>query len=583
MTIFHLHPDTIHEHIALFTKAPSKIYLGHIASAAVLIYLGSQSPSVPAWFLYLWAAIEIVITPAALGWLVNSYKNNPAQWVDKPKWVNRLDGLFLLVGLSWGTMMFVSLNSSNAVHFSMQMAIIAGAGAASVKSLGIFPRSFALYGISFFGLVAARVFMLGGDYIFLGVLIVVFLIMLLGLSKDTLLSIKQYIEIKNQNLKLAKQYQDAAARADNANREKTRLLATASHDLRQPFHAIGLYLETLTGRGFSEQDEKTITQVKHSLDGMTRLFNSLLDVSLLDEEKVEVNRSKTSAHKLISGIVEDFRPIAKVAGVSIELNVPDLTIFCDPILLRRMVQNLISNSIKYGGGSPITAYATKNKETMSICVKDLGPGIPAEAQAIIFEEFAQLDRAKPITLTAAPSHQERGLGLGLAIVKRLAQLQGIKVKLVSDATGTTFLLEGIPISETPIALKGAAQLFAKDSMFKNKLILIIDDDTGSLKATSSLLAYWGCRTITSEGTGKILEGLQPDFIICDFELSDGKTGLDVLQSVKKVLNKSVPALIISGNSSIEVRQAVEKAGLNLINKPVQPVKLRSALLQGFTS
>ncbi len=583
MTYSQLSPDTIHEHITLFTAAPRKIYLGHIASVSVLLYLGSQSPSVPAWFLFLWAATEIVFTPLALGWLSNSYRKNPERWVSKQRWINLFDSLFLFVGLSWGTMMFVSLNPDNSVHFSMQMAIIAGASAASVKSLGLFPRSFVLYGVSFLGLVTVRLFSLGNEYVILGGLVLVFLIMLLGLAKDALLSIQRYIDIKNQNLELAKQYQDAAERADNANREKTRLLATASHDLRQPFHAIGLYLETLTGRGFSPQDETTIDRIKHSLDVMTRLFNSVLDVSLLDEGKVEVNKTNISLLQMVRGVVDDFHPIAKIAGASLDFTVPDIGVFCDPVLLRRMIQNLVSNAIKYGDGSPVTIFTTEGNNRVNLFVKDLGPGILSTDQKIIFEEFAQLDKALPAKSSKnMPDHQEKGLGLGLAIVKRLAQLQGISVTMTSNTTGTIFQLGGIPLSKiVPHGERAALQNLPGEAI-ADKLVMIIDDDEESLNATTDLLSHWGYKTITSTGNLDLLENHQPDFIICDFELANGQTGLELLQAARSLRNKQIPALIISGTSSIEVRKKIEKEGFNLIKKPVQPALLRSALLKAFT-
>lgn len=581
MNTTHLPPGTAHEHISLFVKAPRMIYLGHISSAAVLIYLASQAVHVPSWFIYLWAGIELIATPFAIGWLAHSYNKNPDNWPNKRRWVSLLDGLFLFIGISWGVMMFVSLNPASTAHFSMQMAIAAGASAAAVKSLGLFPRTFALYAIPFLGLLSARLMILGGDYIMLGILVLIFMVMFLGLSKDALLSIQQYIKIKHENLELAEKYKDAAMRADNANREKTRLLASASHDLRQPAHAIGLYLETLSVKDFNKKDQTTLKRIGQSLKVLTKMFNSVLDVSLLDAGKITVNKSIVPLHGLVSGIVNDFQQMASLVGASIEMQIPDVNVNCDPVLLRRMVQNLISNSIRYGEGGNITVYAVQDGNKLRLNVKDMGPGISKKDHGAIFEEFSQINNEGKTSPIETKPEQEKGVGLGLSIVKRLAAMQGIKLSMTSDMSGTIFSMSEIPISSemAPAKVEVSKRLTGKP--FSGKLIMIIDDNDDSRNATSELLTHWGCVTITSNGTLDDLADHKPDFIICDYELSGGKNGINVLNEAVEMLGYQVRSVIISGNSSVDAKNDVASAGQVLISKPVRPAQLRSALLAAF--
>lgn len=438
--------DTAHERISLFIKAPRMIYLGHISSACILLYLASHLSHVPHWFLYLWGVVEIVGTPFALGSLTRCYSGDAqGWWGGKRRWMFALDSLFLFVGISWGAMLFISLNPESTPYFSIQMAIAAGASAAAVKSLGLFPHAFKLYSIPLLGLLSARLFLLGGDYVLLGLLVLVFLAMLVGLSKDVMTRMNEYIAIKYQNLNLAEQYRDAAAQANHANREKTRLLTAASHDMRQPIHAAALHLETLSADKFNDKDKATIGNIKQSLAQLDEMFNSVLDASLLDSGKITVSNADVSLAKIVHSIIEDFQHMAVAAGASIETEIPDITISCDPALLRRMIQNLISNAIRYGGAGKITVKTTVEGRELSISVKDTGPGIPLEDQAVIFEEFSRLDQGNGEQGGITASDQGRGLGLGLAIVKRLAALQGMTVELTSDRSGTVFKLGAISI------------------------------------------------------------------------------------------------------------------------------------------
>lgn len=451
--------DFDHDRILIFTKAPKMIYLGHISSACVLIYLAVQSPQVPTWFIYVWSFIELIITPFLLGWLARSYNKNTDLWKKRKKlWLNCINALFLFIGLSWGTMLFVSLNPENAPYFSMQMAIAAGASAASVKSLGLLPNALKLYIVSFLGLLSVRLMFLGGDYILLGLLVIVFMAMLTGLSKDVFLAVNEYIKIKQQNLELVDKYKDSAMRANNANREKTRLLTAASHDMRQPIHAAALHLESLSAEGLSNEDWVTVGKVKQSLASLDRMFNSVLDVSLLDSGKISVSNSDVSLRKIVSSIVDEFQNMAEAAGTCIETNIPDVVISCDPVLFRRMIQNLISNAIRYGAASKITVYATDEGGSIRISVKDMGPGIHPKDQSIIFEDFSRLDQEDGGNLSNATSGQEKGMGLGLAIVRRLAALQGMSLSLTSNqsgeslqsGSGTIISLARIPIAASPL-------------------------------------------------------------------------------------------------------------------------------------
>ena len=582
-------PDaSVEDHINIFLKAPSSIYVGHIASAATLLYIASQNPVVPVWFLYGWAVLELVGYPVMMEVWARLYKNSKPETRNYHRWIFMMDVLCAIVGASWGTMMFVSLHPENAVNFAIQMSIAAGATAAAVRSLAIFPRSFTVYAIPFLGLLAMRLFMLGGNFVLLGGLVLIFLFMLLRSGKDVMESVSQFIAIRNENLDLAERFRGAAAEAEHANREKTRLLAAASHDLRQPIHAIGLHLETLPIDQMEKENKQTLTRIRNSLQTLSKLFNSLLDVSLLDSGKIQVRPTVFDLRELLDAVLEDYEPLAEIAHVTLVLECPRNGVLGDAILIRRMVQNLVSNAIRHSHGGLVRIVVEREGDRLAIQVADDGPGIAKEHQAAIFEEFTQIVRMP--TRAHKLEHNDddddqKGLGLGLAIVRRLADLMELKLDMDSDSTGTRMWIKGLQkadLADISGDVGNPSQRIG--AMFRQKHILVADDDAETLEATAGLLQKWGCQVYKASNIDEI-HGLQnkPDLVISDYSFGDRYTGLDIIVTARQTYGDELKALIVSGDSSDLVQKKVEDADLLLIHKPVQPVQLRSAMLDAFLS
>ena len=579
--------NRVREHVNVFLKTPDSIYIGHIASALVLLFIASGNPSVATWFLVFWGILEIVFYPFLMEVWRRSYM---AVAPDKQKpylWIRFMDYLSLLVGASWGVMTYVSLTPDNVAHFAIQMSIAAGATAAAVRSLGVFPRSFTLYAVPYLGLLSLRLFLLGDEFILLGGLVLVFLSMMLRFGHDTLESVSQYIEISSENLDLAQRYREAAEAARHANREKTRLLAAASHDLRQPLHAIGLHIETLPLETMDEKSQETLGRIRSSLQTLSKLFNSVLDLSLLDSGKVQVRPSLVDLEDMLNHVLDDYEPLAEIAHVTLMLECPKVGILADGILVRRMVQNLLSNAIRHSGGGFARILVEVEGEDLSIAVCDDGPGIPAEHQAVIFEEFTQIEkRHERIMPNMGNSDQvEKGLGLGLAIVRRLADLQKLSVDLVTSPSGTTITINGFksaPLSQKSKPTKGPTDRIG--AIFDNKRVLVVDDDEETLKATVSLLQAWGCLFASAESLEALDQIEGPiDLIISDYSFPARYTGLDIIRDARVRYGNDLKALVISGDLSDEMQQRVKQEKLLLIHKPVQPVQLRSAMLGLFSS
>ncbi|PLW76915.1 ATP-binding response regulator [Cohaesibacter celericrescens] len=579
--------DRVREHINLFLKTPVSIYWGHIASAAALLYIAVQNAAVPVWFVWSWGVLQIVGYPCLLELWRLSYQRSTFENKKPYLWIQLMDLLSFGVGASWGVMLFISLNPDNVAHFAIQMSIAAGATSAATRSLATFPRSFALYAVSFLGLLAVRLFLLGDDFIVLAGLVLVFLAMLLRYGYDVLQSVSQYIAISNENLDLAQRYRDAADEADHANREKTRLLAAASHDLRQPIHAIGLHMETLPTALMDDRGRETMQRIRSSLQTLSKLFNSLLDVGLLDSGKIQVRNGRFDLQDMLSRVVDDYEPLAELSHVSLTLECPRVGVMGDTILIRRMVQNLLSNAIRHAEKGTVRVHVSNRYGRLSIAVADDGAGIAKEHQALIFEEFTQISHGTPRLSSShnTVASQDKGLGLGLAIVRRLADLQHLTLDLQTGPTGTCLSINGLeaaPLTAlTEQAITPSERIGAR---FKQKRILVVDDDQESLKATVNLLNKWGCQTSEARHMADLDSVEGPfDLVISDHSFGADYTGIDIVKEARRLFGPSLKALIVSGDSSGAVKNLISKAGLLLIYKPVQPVQLRSAMLDIFLS
>ena len=391
----------------LFARAPAKIFFGHIASAGVLIYLAWDVIPLPA--LIIWGVWEIFGTPILLYKLGKQVEHSGRTELNLKRWQNSLHLLFAAVGLSWGLFISMGLDVNNPAHFSIQMAIVAGASAAAARSLGIFKYSFYFYEIPFTGLLAIRIFTLGEDYILLGVLVVIFMVMLCRLANDTSEELSDYLATKAENLDLAEKYQRAAKKADDANAAKTQFLAQANHDLRQPIHAIGLLSECLRDQPMDEEGNQILDTIDTSVENLSNLFKSLLNITSLESGALTPELSIFSVDEVLKQIIRQAQPEATLHKSKLVSVSTSFWVKTDKALLTSILQNLVFNSVKYARGSKILIGARLKKGTVGIHVLDQGVGVPASLQTKIFDEFVRVD---------PNGTGVDGLGLGLAIVAR---------------------------------------------------------------------------------------------------------------------------------------------------------------------
>jgi signal transduction histidine kinase/CheY-like chemotaxis protein len=370
-----------------------------------------------------------------------------------------------------------------------------------------------------------------------------------------------------ENADLAGELQVQKDAAEAATLAKSRFLAAASHDLRQPVHALSLFAGALHGAGLPPDAQQLVDHINAAVASVDGLFASLLDISRLDAGAVSAQRAVVAVQPLLERICREHAMEAAQKRLALKQMPCSAHITTDAVLLERILRNLIANAVRYTDSGRVLVGCRRRGGCLSIEVWDTGRGIPAEEQDRIFDEFHQLQEPG--------AERGPGLGLGLAIVRRLCILLGLDLTLRSQpGRGSCFSLLA-PLAATPAYAAPAEAAFQPAS----GLILVIDDHAGIREAMGTLLRRWGHSTLIAGSKEEALahSNSRPDLIICDYHLADEASGIDLIAALRARCGRRVPAMLITGDSSLAVTEAAASAGLLLMQKPVPNGRLRTAV------
>jgi signal transduction histidine kinase/ActR/RegA family two-component response regulator len=361
---------------------------------------------------------------------------------------------------------------------------------------------------------------------------------------------------------------------EDANRAKTRFLAAASHDLRQPVHALGLFIAQLKETRNENARDRLIERVAVSSNAVADLIEALLDISRLDAGSIGARPVEFNLQSLFDRIEHACAPVAVAKGLRLRIRPTVLWIRTDPVLLERILLNLCANAIRHTrqGGAILTARI--RGAHVRIQVWDTGVGIAPEQQSKIFEEFYQV--GPPI------DGESKGLGLGLAIVDRLATLLGCRVTVRSTpARGSVFALD-VPRagSDQPAVMRGAEPVFP--TRFDGMRLIVIDDDAEAREATEGLLRQWGCKVLSARDGREALRLLgraagPPDLVVSDYRLGPDERGTDVVQVIRARFRRDIPAIIVSANAGTALQEECLAGGVHFLQKPLNAARLRALL------
>jgi signal transduction histidine kinase/CheY-like chemotaxis protein len=400
----------------------------------------------------------------------------------------------------------------------------------------------------------------------------IYLIALLFWGKKIHQSTLESIRLKLSNDQLVTELlqqkteaEEAQHKAEAANVAKSKFLASASHDLRQPLHAMGLLLHALEDRLDRNELITIVQQIENSHQDMEKLFTALLDVSKLDAGVVDVNMKTFSAEETLITLEKEFGAMTKEYHVTLSVATQSVSIRSDPVLLMRILRNLINNAIVHSDSELITVDCTVKPKAIDIHVRDTGTGIPKQEINQIFAEFHQLRNPE--------RDQSKGLGLGLAIVKRLCALLGHDISVRSTmGEGTTFSVTIARAQDQDLPVDGMATIIPITAgHLGGTKILIIDDDRRIVSAMQELLNRWGIQSRFSqtpeEALAILANGFNPDIAICDYRLRENITGVEVLHTLDKKLGRKLPALLITGDTGPERIKEAHTSGWILMALP----------------
>ncbi len=406
-----------------------------------------------------------------------------------------------------------------------------------------------------------------GDHVHVsiaGVLLVVLVfILVFGHNLNNLLT--QSLAIRYENVDLIAKLQAQTAAADNAraaaeaaNRGKTQFLAAASHDLRQPLHALGLFAAALSAKARESEVRDMVASINASVEALERLFSAMMDISKLDAGAVEPRRSAFPVAPLLARSARAFRPLALARGLRLSVVPTSAWVESDPILLERIIANLVSNAVRYTLRGGIVVGVRHRETTLAIEVCDSGIGIACTERERIFDAFYRVE--------TAGMHDGQGMGLGLAIIRRLALLLDHPIEVSSvPGRGSRFTVV-VPRAATCVPPQPFLDEILSTPAFAGRVIAVVDDDDAVVEGMRAWLEQSGAVVVTASNGDDVLTalgtlGAYPDLVIADYRLAKSELGTDVIARLRNELGVTIPAVLVSGDS--------------FLLKPVLPEELRT--------
>lgn len=369
---------------------------------------------------------------------------------------------------------------------------------------------------------------------------------------------------------------EAKEEAEFANRSKTRFLAAASHDLLQPLNAARLSISTLADMPLGLEALVIAGQVERGLKTIEDLIKALIDISKLDAGVVRPNVRSISLNDVLEDVVAAFEPVASRKGLRFVVKTDQLAVETDPVLLKRILQNLVSNAVRYSKRGGVLVRARSRGGSCLIDVVDTGPGITPADRARIFEEFYRGE--------GASGDAEIGLGLGLSIVRRMTLALGHSLKVASrPGRGSRFRLR-LAMAQGEVRERNETGAFMPpvSTTLAGSRIVVVENDAGAREALGRLLASWEATVVSAHGLEELKRELAgaaepPHIALIDYHLDGGVCGLEVAAWLREVYGEKTPAIVTTADHTAEVAERVKAAGCELIHKPIKPAYVRALM------
>ncbi|HEX6958311.1 MAG TPA: NahK/ErcS family hybrid sensor histidine kinase/response regulator [Ferrovibrio sp.] len=374
--------------------------------------------------------------------------------------------------------------------------------------------------------------------------------------------------------RIARELRAAKIEADQANLSKTQFLADASHDLLQPLNAARLFVAAIQERPLPDDILPHLRKIDRALTNVEDILNILLDISKLDSGRIAADIRPARLAPMMKSLRDEIGPLAERNGLTLRVVPSSLCVKTDARLLRRLLQNFLSNACRYTPSGRVLFGARRRKNMVEITVADTGIGIPKGQLDAIFEEFRRL----------AAGGGEKGYGLGLSIVRRISRLLDHPIKVRSKVGRGSVFSVLVPVTEDAaetVRVQKAPSM--RVGSVEDVHVLVIDNESAVLEGMNTLLAAWHCQVVAALNEAAALREVdrhrrRPDIILVDYHLNGGRLGLDVIRSLRQHFSAAIPAAIITADRNPEIRRiAGQMDGVSLLTKPVKPARLRALI------
>jgi len=560
------------------------------AAVALATAIALRDTAAQPW-LAAWLATMLACA-AFNGWAAWRVWHRPMASENTTRRLRRVCCIEAVNGLLWMTAELLFLPDSDYAHRGLFMVLLSGLGAGVMQSLSAYLPALCLFFLPAVLGFAVAAAVSHGPY-FAPALSLLLIWTAVNMNFARMMHRTLVDSLRNRHIThaLASDLQVQRDHAVELSQARSRFLAAASHDLRQPVHALSLLVGALKQNPTAAQSSKIIGHLGSAVDAMGTMFNAMLDISKLDADLLQPNWQQIDLRALLERIARDQAVLATAKGLAFHCELPAglaLPVRTDPVLLERVLRNLLSNAVRYTSAGSVRIRARARHGQVDIVVADTGVGIPQARQADAFKEFVQLHRTQDLA--------EQGMGLGLAIVQRLAGLLQLRLRLRSrPGRGTLFTLR-LPLIAAAALPAAALADEATDKashdttdtspalggLAAGDVVIVIDDSAEIQLAMSTLLSAWGYRVFTAASVAELMPPLMaldvtPRLLLCDFRLRDGDDGISAIAELREAFNADVPALLVTGDTAPDRLRQASASGLTLLHKPVMQEQLRHAI------
>ena len=568
------------ERLRLVCRAVVRTPLGVLPATAFVAYI--MTPYAGAALAWGWMALVVAIWSARVVVCAVLLRRPPAPERVGP-WIRFQIAAAMLGGMAGGSAALL-FHAAPELEYAYLTMVVCGWCAAGLAVSGAVPLAFYGFVALFLApLTAGWVLSDNTDALLVATLLVLFIFLLTTYARDNAQLVGRALRMRFENEELVRllqaregEAQAARERAEAANLSKSAFLAAASHDLRQPLHALSLLLSTLQERTREPEASALLAKIATSADSLDTLFKGLLDLSRLDAGSVTPEYKPVALGPLLLRLENDFRPLAQAKGLAFACAASNAWVTSDQDMLERLLRNLLDNAVKYTERGRIEIGVEADAARVQIKVRDTGIGIDTRHRERIFEEYYQIRNPE--------RNRRRGIGLGLAIVKRTCELLGHAIRVQSEPRrGSTFELELARCAPAPRSPSEDDRAIGRSTeSLRGLVVVVVDDDAEVQEATRTLLEGWACRPVVCASSAEALselerQGLKPEAVLADYRLAGAENGLEAIGRLYQRYG-DVPAAIVTGEINAVDLKVPDSMPVVVMQKPLRASDVRNWLL-----